>query len=49
MEGSPMSALRFCLPLLAATVLAPSSVAEATAAQGSIVVEGHRLHSKVRD
>ena len=44
-----MSALRFWLPALAALGLAQSTDAQATAAQGSIIVEGQRLHSRIDD
>lgn len=44
-----MSALRFWLPALAALGLAQSTAAQATAAQGSIIVEGQRLHSRIDD
>jgi hypothetical protein len=49
MEGISMSALRFWLPALAALGLAQSTAAQATAAQGSIIVEGQRLHSRIDD
>ena len=44
-----MSALRFWLPALAALGLAQSTAAQSTAAQGSIIVEGQRLHSRIDD
>jgi hypothetical protein len=44
-----MSALKILLPALATVVAAQSVSAQATAAQGSIVIEGQRLHSQVDD
>jgi len=44
-----MSALKLGIALLLGTALAHGSVAQATAAPSTIVVEGHRLHSKVDD
>ena len=44
-----MSALRFCLPLFVCAILAQSTVARSTEAQGSIIVEGQRMHSRIDD
>ena len=44
-----MSAVKVFLPALATVIAAQSAPAEATAAQGAIVIEGQRLHSQVDD
>lgn len=44
-----MSALKLLLPALATVAVAPSLPADASTAQGTIVIEGQRLHSQVDD